>query len=59
MGVDGRIISIDCSPDIYILFFIIIIAFPYEELISIRKAVPREDWLYWIHIELIKKHGSY
>lgn len=44
---------------LYSLFFFFFTAFPFEELISIREAVPREDWLYWIHIELIKKHWTY
>lgn len=55
MGVNYGIISIDCNSDIYFFF----IAFSFKELISIREAVPKEDWLYWIHIELIKKHGGY
>lgn len=58
VGVDCGIISIDCNSGIYILFWFFI-PFPFEELISITKAVAREDWLYWIHIELIKKHRSY
>lgn len=45
VGVHCGIISIDCNSGIYILFWFFI-PFPFEELISIMKAVARKNWLY-------------